>query len=280
MAEVFLSLSASDRRDALGVAADRSGRPAHLLEKDVWVVWALQTIFGSDLGAHLVFKGGTSLSKAYGIIHRFSEDVDLTYDIRTIAPDLVKGNGDALPATRSEEKRWSKVVRQRLPEWVAGTVQPILSDAIAAQGISAATRVEGEKLFIDYEATFAGSGYVAPSVMLEFGARSTGEPASPREVVALVPEGDDLAIVLRGDLGAILRFAAGKKDPDFLKEAEALDNLLGNWGTLRKPGRKKAKTSALGATEVSQLSLVAGAGFTDCFNMFRATIQPCPAKAA
>lgn len=38
MADPFLSLSAADRRDALGVAADRSGRPAHLLEKDVWVV--------------------------------------------------------------------------------------------------------------------------------------------------------------------------------------------------------------------------------------------------
>lgn len=120
MAEPFLSLLAKDRRDALGVAADRSGRPAHLLEKDVWVVWALQTIFGSELGTHLIFKGGTSLSKAYGIIHRFSfsEDVDLTHDIRAIAPDLVRSGGEALPAAPSEEKRWSKVVRQRLPEWV------------------------------------------------------------------------------------------------------------------------------------------------------------------
>jgi hypothetical protein len=41
MAEAFLRLSAKDRHDALGVAADRSGRPAHLLEKDLWVVWAL-----------------------------------------------------------------------------------------------------------------------------------------------------------------------------------------------------------------------------------------------
>ena len=62
MADPFLSMSAGDRRDVLGVAADRSGRPAHLLEKDVWVVWALQTVFGSALSDHLVFKGGTSLS--------------------------------------------------------------------------------------------------------------------------------------------------------------------------------------------------------------------------
>lgn len=75
MADQFLTLSKDDRREALAVAADRTGRPIHLLEKDVWVVWTLQTLFSSKLGEHLVFKGGTSLSKAYGVIKRFSEDV-------------------------------------------------------------------------------------------------------------------------------------------------------------------------------------------------------------
>ena len=182
MVDAFLHLPAEDRREALGVAADRSGRPAHLLEKDVWVVWALATLYGSPLGEHLVFKGGTSLSKAYGVIRRFSEDVDLTYDIRALAPDLVGGDGEALPKTRSEEKRWSSEVRKRLPEWVTGTVQPIIAEALATQALSAVIRVEADGLFLDYEATAAGSGYVAPSVMLEFGARSTGEPASLRDV--------------------------------------------------------------------------------------------------
>ena len=182
MSEPFLSLPPGERKEALAVAADRSGRPAHLLEKDVWVVWALQTLFSSELGEHLVFKGGTSLSKAYGVIKRFSEDVDLTYDIRAIAPDLVGERAEPLPTTRSEEKRWSKAVRDRLPKWVVETTQPLIQDAIAAQGLSASTRADGDKLFIDYEAASSGSGYVAPSVMLEFGARSTGEPASLRDV--------------------------------------------------------------------------------------------------
>jgi hypothetical protein len=182
MADSFLHLLAEDRREVLGVAADRSGRPAHLLEKDVWVVWALATLYGSPLGEHLVFKGGTSLSKAYQVIRRFSEDVDLTYDIRALAPDLVGENGEALPRTRSEEKRWSSEVRKRLPEWVAGRVQPIIAGALAADGLAAAIRVDGEKLFIDYEVATTGSGYVAPSVMLEFGARSTGEPSSLRDI--------------------------------------------------------------------------------------------------
>jgi predicted nucleotidyltransferase component of viral defense system len=79
MADRFLNLTDVERRDALAVAASNSGRPVHLLEKDVWVVWCLRALFESPLGEHLVFKGGTSLSKVYGAIRRFSEDVDLTH---------------------------------------------------------------------------------------------------------------------------------------------------------------------------------------------------------
>lgn len=183
MAEVFLRLAADDRRDALGVAADRLGRPAHLLEKDVWVVWALATLDAALFGEHLVFKGGTSLSKAHEVIRRFSEDVDLTYDIRALAPDVVGEHGDGLPKTRSEEKRWTSAVRRRLAAWVKETVRPTIANALAAEGLAATLRVEDEKLFIDYGPTSRGSGYVAPSVLLEFGARSTGEPASRRDIV-------------------------------------------------------------------------------------------------
>lgn len=192
MAEAFLRLSGQDRLDALGVAADRLSRPAHLLEKDVWVVWAIQQLFGSPIGTNLVFKGGTSLSKAYQVIDRFSEDVDLTFDIRALIPDLLEGREDAMPATSSEERRWSKRVRQALPEWVAGTIQPILQQAIDREGVDAGLRIDGDKLFIDYPHLAQGTGYVSPSVMLEFGARSTGEPASPRDIVC------DAASVIAG----------------------------------------------------------------------------------
>ncbi|MBY3143265.1 nucleotidyl transferase AbiEii/AbiGii toxin family protein [Rhizobium laguerreae] len=182
MAEQFLRLSREDRREVLEIAAEKARRPIHLLEKDAWVVWALQTLYATALGDHLVFKGGTSLSKAYNAIRRFSEDVDLTYDIRTLAHDLVGENEQALPKTRSEEKRWSSEVRKRLPVWVSETVRPLVADALSAQSLPATVRVEADRLFIDYEAISGGSGYVAPSVMLEFGARSTGEPASVRDI--------------------------------------------------------------------------------------------------
>lgn len=183
MAEMFLGLNATDRLDVLGIAADGLGRPAHLLEKDVWVVWALEVLFASPIADHLVFKGGTSLSKAYQVIDRFSEDVDLTFDIRVLAPDLLEGRDDGLPVSSSEERRWTRRVREALPIWVLETVQPMIQAGLDAQGLDAALRAEGEKLFIDYPPVAKGTGYVSPSVMLEFGARSTGEPATPRDIV-------------------------------------------------------------------------------------------------
>ena len=133
----FFELPREDQREALLVAVERSGRPLHLLEKDVWVVWALRQLFGGRHAQHLVFKGGTSLSKAYGVIRRFSEDVDLTYDIRAIAPDLIEEAGSPWPASRSQEKKWSKAIRLRLADLVRREVAPALAAAVADQGLPA-----------------------------------------------------------------------------------------------------------------------------------------------
>lgn len=181
MAE-FFQLLPEERLEALNTAANTSGIPPHLLEKDIWVVWALRHLFTGPYAQHLVFKGGTSLSKAYGVIRRFSEDVDLTYDIRAIASDLIGGTGSPLPVSKSQEKKWSKEIRARLASWVDAEIVPRLKQDLLQQGLPAAVRAEGDKVFIDYEPLSSGTGYVAPSVMLEFGARSTGEPSEPRAI--------------------------------------------------------------------------------------------------
>ena len=181
MAE-FFELSAEERLEALAQAADASGRPPHLLEKDVWVVWSLRHLFTAPYAPHLVFKGGTSLSKAYGIIQRFSEDVDLTYDIRAIAGDLIGDAGTPLPASKSQEKKWSKEIRARLADWVATDVVPRLQQDLGQHGLPATVRADGDKVFIDYRPLASGTGYVPSTVMLEFGARSTGEPCELRSV--------------------------------------------------------------------------------------------------
>jgi len=181
MAE-FFQLSTAERLDALNAVADISGLPPHLLEKDIWVVWSLHQLFTGPYADHLVFKGGTSLSKAYGVIRRFSEDVDLTYDIRAIAGDLVGDSDVPLPTSKSQEKKWSKEIRARLSDWVATETVPRLKQALDQNGLPATVRAEGDKVFIDYAPLVTGTGYVSPTVMLEFGARSTGEPSESRVI--------------------------------------------------------------------------------------------------
>lgn len=181
MAE-FFELSSDERLEALVQAANVSGRPPHLLEKDVWVVWSLRHLFAAPYAPHLVFKGGTSLSKAYGVIQRFSEDVDLTYDIRAIAGDLIGDAGTPLPASKSQEKKWSTAIRTRLAKRVTTEVGPRLQHDLEEHGLPATVRVEGDKVFIHYAPLAPGTGYVTSAVMLEFGARSTGEPSELRSV--------------------------------------------------------------------------------------------------
>ena len=194
MPESWFELSSADQSEALEVATGRSGRPAHLLEKDIWVVWALSAIYDSPLGNTLTFKGGTSLSKVYKVIDRFSEDIDLTYDIRELVPDLLR-DGNPIPASASQEKKITSAVRSRLPQWIEQTVQPVIEQALVASGLQAALSLAGkdnDKLIIAYPATKKGTGYAAATIQLEFGARATGEPHQRHHVAC------DIAPLIEG----------------------------------------------------------------------------------
>ncbi|CAB1368768.1 nucleotidyl transferase AbiEii/AbiGii toxin family protein [Denitratisoma oestradiolicum] len=178
MAEAFLRLSQDDQREILEIVREKTERPTLLLEKDVWVVWTLGALFDSVLAEDLTFKGGTSLSKAYKLIDRFSEDIDLTYDIRKLIPDLTVGSA-LLPASRSQASKWTRAVRERLPEWIATNVLPALQAALARDQLQARLELGGEekdKLLLHYPTLKPSSGYVQTVVTLEFGGRATGEP--------------------------------------------------------------------------------------------------------
>ena len=74
----FYHLSQEEKIEIFQEARIRTGLPAYAIEKDWWVVQTLRIIFQMKVGKHLLlFKGGTSLSKAWGLINRFSEDIDL-----------------------------------------------------------------------------------------------------------------------------------------------------------------------------------------------------------
>lgn len=182
--ERYQDLSVTDQRFILRVAASAEGSSAHLIEKDVWVVAALDVLFSTSFSKYLTLKGGTSLSKAWRAISRFSEDVDITFDIRAFAPDLVGGaDFEVVPKTRSQEKRWTRLIRTRLAEWVRDHALPTVSEKLLELGFKASVRADGDCLFIDYQQLFTESEFVLPRVKIEFGARSTGEPNITKRVV-------------------------------------------------------------------------------------------------
>lgn len=178
MSEHFFGLTDQEKQEVLEIGAANSGRPPHLLEKDLWVVAILSFLFESHLASDLTFKGGTSLSKAYQAIDRFSEDIDLTLDIRCLIGDLMPGQ-EALPDSKSQARKWTSAIKERLPVWLSGTALPLLRHTLEQMGLEATLEPGGkerEKLLIHYRPLKVGSGYVAPTVQLEFGARATGEP--------------------------------------------------------------------------------------------------------
>lgn len=73
----FLQLPSEDRKLYIEEAAGRRGLSPVILEKDFWVCWLLHVLFEATFSDAIVFKGGTSLSKVFGVIDRFSEDIDL-----------------------------------------------------------------------------------------------------------------------------------------------------------------------------------------------------------
>jgi hypothetical protein len=136
--------------------------------------------------SQLTFKGGTSLSKAYRIIERFSEDIDLTVDIRRLIPSLA-GEGRHSPTHRSQADKSTLAVRESEPGWIDAQVRPWLAKRLAEQALTAELRVAGkenEQLQLHYPALSTGTRYVAPIVTLEFGGRATGEPHQPLPITS------------------------------------------------------------------------------------------------
>jgi hypothetical protein len=124
-------LSAKDRRDIFAEAAARRGIRPTIIEKDFWVCIVLKLLFHrSRFAESLVFKGGTSLSKAYGLIERFSEDIDLVLDWNVIG--FGEGLRDPLQDfdSKSKQDRFNKEINNLAAMYIAQTLCPELNDLL------------------------------------------------------------------------------------------------------------------------------------------------------
>lgn len=206
----FLSAAAEDRRDAFLGAARRLGTAEQNVEKDFWVCWTLDALFnGHDAGGpRLLFKGGTSLSKAFGLISRFSEDIDITI----FRDDLGQGASvEELEALSGKKRRARldaiKAASQAyVNEPMRAQVTLQLGEALKGAGLPAtAARIEldpddqdQQSLLIWYpQVTSAANGYIRPAVKIESGAKSALDPNLPAVIRPYVAEdvtGMDLSV--------------------------------------------------------------------------------------
>lgn len=94
-------------KQAIRYTAQKMNIPEIFIEKDYWVTFALYTLFKSEIGSQVVFKGGTSLLKCYGIINRFSEDIDLV---------VLRNDGESNNQLTNKIRKVSEIISKTLPE--------------------------------------------------------------------------------------------------------------------------------------------------------------------
>lgn len=182
----------SSRRDTFAIAGERRGLLPLLIEKDFWVCWTLERLFAlPGFGEHLLFKGGTSLSKVYGIIQRFSEDIDLSLSRTAL------GGGLADPeqaVSNTQRKQRSEALVAAFRDTVTVRLLPALRAGIAEQlGEQGWTltqdRADPGTLHFAYPRAVGGElAYVRPEVRIELGGRNDDWPSEHRTVTAYVAE--------------------------------------------------------------------------------------------
>ena len=192
----FLQIPAARRLNAFRQVDETMGLQAVSVEKDFWVCWTLRELFAlPEIGEHITFKGGTSLSKAWKLIERFSEDIDIVVD-----KEALGFGGDAAPDKASSHKQ-RKVRLVSLmgasQAWVQDTLQPALAERIERTlGLTGwilevdPDMDDGQCLLFHYPSVFSPetAGYVRPVVKIELGARSDDWPHETRAIQPYVIE--------------------------------------------------------------------------------------------
>lgn len=164
-------------------AANKTGLPVQAVEKDLWVTAVLRALFCLPYANHLSFKGGTSLSKCWHLINRFSEDIDIAIDREFL------GFGGTLSKTQISDK-----LRRAACTFVRETMQSDLMAQLYQYGISKekfkanvnvtpVTTTDPEVININYDSVLSfsingmdGNQYIQPKVKVEVSGRSMSEP--------------------------------------------------------------------------------------------------------
>lgn len=209
----ILSSSTDERQALYSTVAAKLETRAENIEKDLYVCWVLDFLFNrrKDDPVHLYFKGGTSLSKAYGLIRRFSEDIDIGIFKGDLNAPL-EADIAALPSITKQQKALAEEVDEAARKYISGKLREQLLKEVAAVeemsdrrghftlgfGFDPYRNKDAlDVLVVSYDSVFgSGDGYVQAAVRIEGGARPDPVPVEPREITPYVadelPNGADL----------------------------------------------------------------------------------------
>ena len=165
----------------------RTNLPPQAVEKDAWVTLILRMIFTSELASHLIFKGGTSLSKAFNLIERFSEDIDLGIDRNYLGFEGHLSKGQI------------RKLRRVCHTLVSNDLYQLLQKQLTEYGIDAKlyemvvenTQVsdqDPETIKVNYQSLFEDVSYLPKRVLIEVSARSLIEPNQEVVIKSMIDE--------------------------------------------------------------------------------------------
>lgn len=174
--------------NAYNQVAEHIGIPPSVAEKDWWLVRTLEIIFKTSAANHLVFKGGTSLSKSWNLIHRFSEDIDLAIDRKFLGFDGILSKNKRTQLRKVANKYTSEHFYLELQEKFATYgFKNLEFNLVEAKDSDQDPRI----IEIYYPNVTQSLGYVQPRIQIEIGCRSLIEPYSLQPVTSFL---DDLYI--------------------------------------------------------------------------------------
>lgn len=183
----FFKLKEKEKSEVFDSIASEINLPSHAIEKDWWVVQTLRLIFNLDeVGNHLLFKGGTSLSKAWNLIERFSEDIDLALNREFLG-------FDPGPISKSQIRK----LRSASFKFISGEFNDRLKERFEEVGLKGVkfgfeNLGDGDQdpvsILINYPAVTEHTEYLPPRIKVEIGSRSLKEPFTKCEISSLVTQ--------------------------------------------------------------------------------------------
>lgn len=187
----IVELSSAERRELFSETAARMGLRPGAVEKDFWICWLLKELFStSGIKEVIMFKGGTSLSKVFHLIDRFSEDIDLVLDWRTLGV----ADGDAwADRSKNQQARFNEDLNAKAREYLRGEFTPrlrrVLDGKIGGADFDlACDQEDGQMVRFLYPRSIAGEDYLRPDIQLEIGPVAAWTPCGRHQIKSYAAE--------------------------------------------------------------------------------------------